>query len=62
MFQLMDIYFSLIIHFLLQKNWILGKDNYYTFGVEEKKTEEALPALELTEQVLEYARELEMIV
>lgn len=45
-----------------KKNWVLGKDNYYTFGVEEKKTEEALPALELTEQVLEYARELEMIV
>ncbi|KAG8302003.1 26S proteasome non-ATPase regulatory subunit 8 [Homalodisca vitripennis] len=44
------------------KNWTLGRDNYYTFGVEEKKSEEALPSTELIEQVIEYARELEMIV
>ncbi|XP_054264322.1 26S proteasome non-ATPase regulatory subunit 8-like [Macrosteles quadrilineatus] len=45
-----------------KKSWTLGKDNYFKFGVEEKKSDEALPSVELIEQVIEYARELEMIV
>ncbi|XP_022196969.1 26S proteasome non-ATPase regulatory subunit 8 isoform X1 [Nilaparvata lugens] len=45
-----------------EKNWKLGQDNYYQFSVEEKKGEETLPSVELAEQVIEYARELEMIV
>uniref|UniRef100_A0A1B6MMZ6 26S proteasome non-ATPase regulatory subunit 8 n=1 Tax=Graphocephala atropunctata TaxID=36148 RepID=A0A1B6MMZ6_9HEMI len=45
-----------------KKSWTLGRDNFYTFGVEEKKSDEALPSTELIEQVIEYARELEMIV
>lgn len=45
-----------------QKNWSLGRDNYYYFGTEEKKRDDTLPSSELAEQAIEYARELEMIV
>ncbi|XP_014285507.1 26S proteasome non-ATPase regulatory subunit 8 [Halyomorpha halys] len=49
--------------YALKKNWQVGKDNYYYFGLnEKKKSEEALPSKELVSQTLEYARELEMIV
>ncbi|XP_075232947.1 26S proteasome non-ATPase regulatory subunit 8-like [Lycorma delicatula] len=45
-----------------EKKWKLGSDNYYSFAIEEKKSDESLPSVELAEQVIEYARELEMIV
>ncbi|XP_046982289.1 26S proteasome non-ATPase regulatory subunit 8 isoform X1 [Schistocerca americana] len=45
-----------------KKNWTLNPDNYYYFGTEEKKSEDPLPSIELSEQVIDYARELEMIV
>ncbi|GLH09303.1 26S proteasome non-ATPase regulatory subunit 8 [Gryllus bimaculatus] len=45
-----------------KKNWVLGRDNFYHFGTEEKKVDDPLPSTELAEQALEYARELEMIV
>ena len=47
---------------IFQKNWTLGRDNYYYFGTEEKKHDDTLPSSELAEQAIEYARELEMIV
>lgn len=50
------------LNFFLQKNWTLGRDNYYYFTAEEKKTDDPLPSTELAEQAIEYARELEMIV
>ncbi|KAF4523545.1 hypothetical protein B566_EDAN011993 [Ephemera danica] len=48
--------------FATKRNWTLGRDNFYYFSVEEKKSDEKLPSLELSEQFIEYARELEMIV
>uniref|UniRef100_A0A7R8Z8B3 26S proteasome non-ATPase regulatory subunit 8 n=2 Tax=Timema TaxID=61471 RepID=A0A7R8Z8B3_TIMDO len=45
-----------------KKKWVLGKDNFYNFSSEEKKSDDSLPSKELAEQVIEYARELEMIV
>lgn len=43
-------------------SWQLGKDNFFYFTQDEKKTDEKIPAIELAEQTIEYARELEMIV
>lgn len=45
-----------------QKNWQLGKDNIYYFVTKSAKPKEPLPAVELAEQAIFYARELEMIV
>ena len=47
---------------IFQKNWTLGRDNYYYFDTEEKTHDDTLPSSELTKQAIEYARELEMIV
>lgn len=52
----------IIVIFFFQKKWKLGSDNYYSFALEEKKSDESLPSVELAEQEIEYARELEMIV
>lgn len=45
-----------------KKKWILGSDNFYHFAGETPKAKEPLPAVELAEQAIFYARELEMIV
>lgn len=48
--------------FLQTRKWKLGKDNFH-FAPEVKKNEEpVIPSIELAEQAIEYARELEMIV
>ncbi|CAH0561009.1 unnamed protein product [Brassicogethes aeneus] len=44
------------------KNWKLGKDNFFHFTSEEKKTHEPIPSAELAKQAVDYAKELEMIV
>ncbi|CAH1159339.1 unnamed protein product [Phaedon cochleariae] len=44
------------------KQWKLGKDNFFHFTPEEKKTHEPIPSRELAQQAIEYAKELEMIV
>ncbi|XP_071962683.1 26S proteasome non-ATPase regulatory subunit 8-like [Antedon mediterranea] len=44
------------------QNWNLKDDGYLYFTNDEEKTEEVIPAHELAEQTIEYARELEMIV
>lgn len=46
----------------VQKCWKLGQDSFYSFGSDEKSTEETLPSCMLAEKAIEYARELEMIV
>lgn len=48
--------------FATKKKWKLGKDNFYHFASETPKAKEPIPSLELAEQAIFYARELEMIV
>lgn len=46
-----------------QRGWVLGANNSYSFGCRQHKAEEApIPSTELARQVIEYARQLEMIV
>lgn len=45
-----------------RRNWILGADGIYTFATKTDKPKEPLPSVELAEQAIFYARELEMIV
>jgi len=46
----------------LQRGWKLSPDNFFRFVHELKDTDDVIPAKELAEQTIEYARELEMIV
>ncbi|MBN3284453.1 PSMD8 ATPase, partial [Polyodon spathula] len=46
-----------------KRSWLLGPNSYYTFGSQQQKQEESsIPSTELAQQVIEYARQLEMIV
>ncbi|XP_050308137.1 26S proteasome non-ATPase regulatory subunit 8-like [Anthonomus grandis grandis] len=45
-----------------KRKWKIGKDNYFHFTPEVKKSHEPIPSIELAEQAIEYAKELEMIV
>ncbi|KAM6389923.1 LOW QUALITY PROTEIN: 26S proteasome non-ATPase regulatory subunit 8, partial [Rhynochetos jubatus] len=46
-----------------KRGWLLGPDNHYGFGARRPKPDDApIPATELATQVIEYARQLEMIV
>lgn len=45
-----------------KRGWALRPDNMYYFGPTEQKLDDGLPSAELASQVVEYARELEMIV
>lgn len=47
----------------LQRGWTQSPDGYYSFSTQHQKTEEVtIPSTELAQQVIEYARQLEMIV
>lgn len=47
----------------LQRGWVLGLNNYYSFASQQQKPEDTtIPSTELAKQVIEYARQLEMIV
>lgn len=52
---------NIAFHFL-QKNWNVGADKVYEFANKSAKPKEPLPSIELAEQAIFYARELEMIV
>ncbi|KAK6182498.1 hypothetical protein SNE40_010176 [Patella caerulea] len=45
-----------------QRNWSTQSDNFYHYKPDEIDQDEVIPAKELAEQTIEYARELEMIV
>ncbi|XP_077336851.1 26S proteasome non-ATPase regulatory subunit 8 [Lithobates pipiens] len=46
-----------------KRGWVLGPNNYYSFSSQQQNPEEAtIPSTELAKQVIEYARQLEMIV
>uniref|UniRef100_A0A8C9VKU0 Proteasome 26S subunit, non-ATPase 8 n=1 Tax=Scleropages formosus TaxID=113540 RepID=A0A8C9VKU0_SCLFO len=46
-----------------KRGWILNANGYYSFSSRQQRTEEAtIPSTELAQQVIEYARQLEMIV
>lgn len=45
-----------------KRNWNIGSDGDYNFVDKSAKPKEALPSVELAEQAIFYARELEMIV
>ncbi|XP_059615271.1 26S proteasome non-ATPase regulatory subunit 8 [Phlebotomus argentipes] len=45
-----------------KKGWKLGGDNFYHFANEAPKPKEPIPSVELAEQAIIYAKELEMIV
>lgn len=50
-------------HFFPQRGWLLGPNNYYSFASQQQKPEDStIPSTELARQVIEYARQLEMIV
>lgn len=51
-----------VISFGKRRNWLLGPGNVYTFASQTNKPKEPLPSVELVEQAIFYARELEMIV
>lgn len=51
-----------VIAFGKRRNWTLGANSVYTFANEADKPKEPLPSIELAEQAIFYARELEMIV
>lgn len=51
-----------VIAFGKKRNWTLSADNVYTFASKTDKPKEPLPSVELAEQAISYARELEMIV
>ncbi|XP_013929957.1 PREDICTED: 26S proteasome non-ATPase regulatory subunit 8, partial [Thamnophis sirtalis] len=45
------------------RGWLLGSNNHYCFTGQQQKPEDAtIPSTELAKQVIEYARQLEMIV
>lgn len=49
--------------FLFQRGWSLSPDGCYSFTSQQQRTEEVnIPSTELAQQVIEYARQLEMIV
>ncbi|XP_021499647.1 26S proteasome non-ATPase regulatory subunit 8 [Meriones unguiculatus] len=46
-----------------KRGWVLGPSNYYSFASQQQKPEDTtIPSTELAKQVIEYARQLEMIV
>uniref|UniRef100_A0A8C5SMX1 Proteasome 26S subunit, non-ATPase 8 n=1 Tax=Laticauda laticaudata TaxID=8630 RepID=A0A8C5SMX1_LATLA len=46
-----------------KRGWLLGANNHYCFTGQQQKLEDAtIPSTELAKQVIEYARQLEMIV
>lgn len=45
-----------------QRNWESRPDGFFYFKQEEKDSDDVIPARQLAEQTIEYARELEMIV
>ncbi|XP_074075137.1 26S proteasome non-ATPase regulatory subunit 8 [Macrotis lagotis] len=46
-----------------KRGWVLGPSNYYSFKCQQQKPEDTtIPSTELAKQVIEYARQLEMIV
>lgn len=46
-----------------KRGWSLSPDGYYSFTSQQQRTEEVtIPSTELAQQVIEYARQLEMIV
>ncbi|XP_052387467.1 26S proteasome non-ATPase regulatory subunit 8 [Carassius gibelio] len=46
-----------------KRGWTQSPDGYYSFSTQHQKTEEvSIPSTELAQQVIEYARQLEMIV
>ncbi|XP_053577599.1 26S proteasome non-ATPase regulatory subunit 8 [Bombina bombina] len=46
-----------------KRGWVLSSNNYYSFSSQKQNPEEAtIPSTELAKQVIEYARQLEMIV
>ncbi|XP_055308033.1 26S proteasome non-ATPase regulatory subunit 8 [Sitodiplosis mosellana] len=51
-----------VISFGKKRNWVLGAGNVYSFASLTHKPKEPLPSVELVEQAIFYARELEMIV
>lgn len=48
--------------FAAQRNWVLSLDGFYHFASEVPKQKEPIPSVELAEQAIFYAKELEMIV
>ncbi|KAG8001844.1 26S proteasome non-ATPase regulatory subunit 8 [Nibea albiflora] len=60
--QVLQVFISL--NFLsFQRGWSLSPDGYYSFTSQQQRTEEVtIPSTELAQQVIEYARQLEMIV
>lgn len=52
-----------MLTFSFQRGWSLSSDGYYSFTSQQQRTEEVtIPSTELAQQVIEYARQLEMIV
>lgn len=49
-------------NFSVKRNWTLARDGTYNFVTATVKPKEALPSVNLAEQAISYARELEMIV
>ena len=47
---------------IFQRGWTLNSDNFFHYQQEVNKSDDVIPALDLAQQTINYARELEMIV
>ena len=47
---------------IFQRGWTLNSDNFFYYQQEVNKSDDVIPALDLAQQTINYARELEMIV
>nr|DBA20662.1 TPA: hypothetical protein GDO54_017421 [Pyxicephalus adspersus] len=56
-------FIDILLDTIRLRGWVLGPNNYYSFSSQQQNPEEAtIPSTELAKQVIEYARQLEMIV
>ena len=58
----MIVFVQMYSNFMFQRKWDLRTDGFLHFPKEENDTDGVIPAKDLAEQTIMYARELEMIV
>ena len=50
------------VFWFLQRGWTLRGDNFFYYQQEVSKNDDVIPAIDLAQKTIDYARELEMIV
>lgn len=55
--------FYTTVHFIFQRKWKIGVDKKYHFNIKNtQEVETTLPSADLAKQIIDYAREMEMII